>query len=133
MMRLISGAHRSYDDYEDHASWMKNTTREVEETMKKHGIKQWTTIQLEKTWKRAAKVAQTGGKWTHTLATWFAYGSRGIGKPKARWADSINRFLTSHTLICHKDSDWIGVARDIDRWKKPLPDFVSFNDLEGHE
>ena len=48
MMRLITGAHRSYDDYEDHSSWMKDTTREIEATMKKYGPKHWTTSQLEK-------------------------------------------------------------------------------------
>ena len=81
---MITGARRSYDDYEDRSSWMKDTTREIEATMKKDGFKHWTTSQLEKTWKWAARVAQAGGKWTHTLATCFAHGTRSIGKPKAR-------------------------------------------------
>ncbi len=112
---------------------MKDTTREIEATMEKYGLKHWATSQLEKTWKWAAKVAQAGGKWTHTLATWFAHGTRGIGKPKARWADSINRFLTSHTLTRHVDNDWLKAARDTERLNNLLVDFINPNDLDSHE
>ena len=133
MMRLVTGAHRSYDDYEDHSSWMKDTTRDVEATMKTYGLKQWTKIQLGRTWKWAAKVAQAGGKWTHTLATWFAHGSRGVGKPKARWSDPINRFLTSHTLDRHEDNDWMKIAKDTNRWNNLLVDYIHFSDLDSHE
>ena len=112
---------------------MKGTKREVEATMNKYGLKQWTTIQLERTWKWAAKVAQAGGKWTHTLATWFAHGSRGVGKPTARWSDSINRFLTSRTLARHEDNDWMKIAKDTNPWNNLLVDYIHLNDLDSHE
>ena len=50
-------------------------------------------------------------------------------KPKTPWADSINRFLTSHTLTRYEDNDWMKIARDSDRWSNLMVEFVNFNDL----
>ena len=99
--------------------------------MEKHGLRPWTSIQREKAWKWAGKVAQAADeRWTATIASWTAHGDRPRGRPKARWADTFNTFLTGVTGTRPTQDDWRPVAKDVEKWAALSSAYVAFADLD---
>ena len=108
MMRLLIHAHRSYNNFEDHVEWIKDATRRAELAMATHNIKCWSESQNTRMWDWACKVAQKhDGRWTYTAAKWQPVAVRVRGRPKTRWHDTINAYLTQATGNNHTQDDWI--------------------------
>ena len=126
MMRLLIHAHRTYDRYDNHVEWIKDVTTKAAATMEKYGIREWTETQSRKKWTWAGKVAQAHeGRWTAILTAWSPHASRPRGRPRKRWADDINGFLTLQAGTKHEGEDWRSLASRPKTWGSLIKDFVS--------
>ena len=122
MFRQLTQAHRHHPNYPDHISWLRASTKKVEETMANHGIASWTRMQRERSWTWAAKVATASdARWSTVIANWVAPGERPRGRPNTRWSDVLNAFFAG--------ADWRQVARNQDQWHELLPAFIAFADI----
>ena len=82
--------------------------------MKAHNIKCWAKLQKTRQLDWACKVAQKHeGRWTHTAARWQPESVRVKGRPKTRWHDVINAYLTLATGDEHTCDDWIETLTDV--------------------
>ena len=134
MLRLMIQAHRTYDYFDDHVSWIKDATKRAETAMAEHGVKSWTESQCARSWAWAGKVAQSHeGRWTYTAAKWQPHTRRSRGRPKARWHDPINQYLTSTTSIEHQGDDWIKVASSASTWALQRDSYIAHADLALRE
>lgn len=130
MLRQLTNAHESYEDYDDHSQWLVASTRKVEEVMQKFHIHPWTALHCAKVWNWAGKVAQTPGeRWKDKITTWSAPGGRPRGRPKTRWSDSIIAFHSNLTGFQSTEDDWRGVAREAKHWAALTDAYVAFADL----
>ena len=76
--------------------------------MAAHNIKCWSESQNTRMWDWACKVAQKhDGRWTYTAAMWQPVAVRVRGRPKTRWHDAVNAYLTHATGNKHTQDDWI--------------------------
>ena len=130
MLRLMIQAHRTYDYFDDHISWIKDATKKAEAAMAEHGVKSWTESQCARSWAWAGKVAQSHeGRWTYLAAKWQPHARRSRGRPKARWHDPINQYLTNATSIEHHGDDWINVASSASTWTSHMDNYIAHADL----
>ena len=119
MMRLLIHADKSYDSFQDHVEWIKDATRRAESVMETHNIKCWTELQKTRMWDWACKVAQKHeGRWTHTAAKWQPNAIRVKCRPKTRWHDVINSYLTLATGQTHQHDDWAATLANADFGRK---------------
>ena len=131
MMRLLTRAHKTYDNYDNYADWIKDATAAAEAVRTQHSVKSWTEAQCSKKWEWAGKVAQSHeGRWTVTSTTWKPYQTRPRGRPKHRWHDSINNFLTLHSGVDHKEDDWMKEAKDPIIWSRLKTAYLIYADLK---
>ena len=63
-------------------------------------------------------------RWTHEIAKWDPEEVKIRGRPKTRWSDEINKYLTRVTGSTHRGSDWLKVAVDRKRWQGYADNFV---------
>ena len=97
-------------------------------------MKSWTESQCARSCAWAGKVAQSHeGRWTYTAAKWQPHARRNRGRPKARWHDPINQYLTSTTSIEHQGDDWIKVASSASTWALQRECFIAHADLALRE
>ena len=130
MLRQLTHAHKSYGDFENHIEWLQASTRQVEAVMSKFNMSSWTSLQRSKASRWAGKMVQTPDeRWTATVAGWRAHGNRSRGRPKTRWSDSMNAFLSNVTGLPHTDDDWCRIARDVTQWSKYTHAYVAFADI----
>ena len=131
MVRLLIQAQKTYGNYENHVDWIKGAIDAAEAARVQHDIKSWTATQCNKNLAWAGKVAQSHeGRWTTTSSSWKPNGIRPRGRPKHRWHDSINNFLTLHTGVKHKDDDWMGAAKDQSTWSGLEEVYVHYADFK---
>ena len=92
MMRTILGRH--WKPGEDYVDWIKAATEEAEQTMRKHNVPDWVTLQQRRMRQWAGKVARSNdGRWSHEVLFWSPGGKRNQGRPFTRWSDHIVAFL----------------------------------------
>ena len=127
MMRLLIHAHKTYDRYDNHVEWIKAATAKAKNTMARYGIRKWTDTQSAKKWAWAGKVAQMHeGRWTSVLLAWIPHASRPRGRPKKRWVDDINGFLTQHTGENYEGDAWRIFACSPKTWQSLSEKFVKY-------
>jgi hypothetical protein len=131
MMRRIIHAHRSYDKYDSYVDWIKEETAKAVQTMADHNIICWTVLQRRKAWKWAGKMAnKSNDRWNHAVNAWHLHDIRPRGRPKARWQDVLNRFLTQKLDRDHINDDWMKAAADRKSWQNMARDFEEVTSLD---
>ena len=55
------------------------------------------------------------------------------GRPRTRWSDAINKFLTTHTGEPHSRSDWTKVAKIRKTWEDLREAFIEHDALEQED
>ena len=95
--------------------------------MRSHSVECWVAAQRRRKWKWAGEVARmTDNRWTQRLALWKpASGSRTVGRPCLRWADSIDNFMK--TIGDSGDMDWWMLAQDVDAWTDYEEEYVDIS------
>ena len=63
-------------------------------------------------------------RWSYRMFGWVPgeRGSRPVGRPAARWQDSLNQFARSRQIKLHE------VAQDRDEWSRLENDYVAFKE-----
>ena len=63
-------------------------------------------------------------RWSYRMLDWVPgeRGSRPVGRPAARWQDSLNQFARSRQI------KWTEDAQDRDHWSRLEDDFVEFEE-----
>ena len=132
MMRLLIHAHKTYNQYDDHVEWIKDVTAKAKDTMARYGLRKWTEIQSAKKWAWAGKLAQIHeGRWTNVISAWIPHANRPRGRPKKRWPDDINGFLTQQTGSSYEGDAWRTLASNPWTWKNLSDKFVKHAVNEG--
>ena len=73
---------------------------------------------------------RTDGRWGARLLHWTPDGKRSVGRPKTRWGDALDTFVSDRTQ-CLRKGDWIIFAQDRDGWASLEQDFIKFEGVCG--
>ena len=115
--------------------WIRRSTHEAEEKLKKLKLEDWVTLHRRRKWRWAQKVAtNTEDSWNMLALTWdpghhmraTAY-QRRVGRPNARWADDIRQYV--YQKIYNKTAPpslnarldhvtWLHHANDVVLWQQ---------------
>jgi hypothetical protein len=105
------------DGLEAWAEWIQRATRIAEAQLDKAGIEDWVTLQRRTQYRWAGHAARrTDARWSQRVLDWLPkHGRRTVGRPKRRWADSINDFFMKE-LGSQRD-EWMIIAHCRETWK----------------
>ena len=123
MLRLIAKCHRNFpkDPHttDEYVAWIKSATDKVNQLEEEFGVRNWVKEQNKRKWRWAHKVAICDDRrWSYVIAHWTPPDIKVRGRPKARWPDELNTYLTKITGDIHSGSDWIKRATDKEYWQK---------------
>ena len=123
MLRKMLGAKREND--ETWVDYVQRSTHLAEDKMNKMGYENWVGQCRRKKWKLAGRISQTtDGRWSKRLICWRPFfrchPCRDVGRPCARWGDSIAKLA---------GEDWAVVAVDQDYWRILEEGFVQADSL----
>ena len=123
MLRLIAKCHRIFpkDPHttDEYVAWIKSATDKVNQLEEEFGVRNWVKEQNKRKWRWAHKVAICDDRrWSYVIAHWTPPDIKVRGRPKARWPDELNTYLTKITGDIHSGSDWIKRATDKEYWQK---------------
>ena len=129
MLRNIVGTSRAGD--ETYADWMVRATAEAETIRLENGIPDWVEEIHRRKFSWAGHIARCqDGRWTHEVLLWAAKGKRSRGRPKTRWADSLNKFfrqIHGEDLEVQEGNEfWVTLANDRQSWRALEEDFLRF-------
>ena len=124
MMRLITHAHRSYNNYENYVDWIEAETSKVVKLIHDQKMECWTILQRRKMWNWAEKMTSTKGqRWNKTVNSWLLNDIRSRGKPKYKWHDIMNEFLGKVTGRLHRENDLQKTGANKSEWMSMAKDF----------
>ena len=148
MMRIIIGSHRRFpkmddthdenfdikDNHEKYRKWITRETRIAERLMKEHDVKGWVERQSGRKWDWAGKTARRfDGRWSHEILKWHPNETKVRGKPRTRWSDTLNKFLTNHIGVPHTRSDWMKMASIPETWENLRDAFIGHDALRQQD
>ena len=129
MLRMILGTKQQVKngELETWLAWMKRSTRIVEEAMQTCDVPDWVEEVHRRRYRWAGKVARCkDGRWSKTLLSWSASGTRAQGRPHIRWTDRFGKFYGERS----SNLFWTTLADDENFWQADVPD--SFSHLTQH-
>ena len=93
--------------------------------MAQFNVRDWVEEQSRRKWRWAQKVAsRSDSRWSHIILHWDPPDTKVKGRPKTRWSDEINTYLTKISDCKHVGSDWTRLAVDELRWNVLETGFV---------
>ena len=121
MLRCIAKCHRTFPNgsytTEEYVDWVKKATSKVNLLMGRYGAQDWVYTQRGRKWEWANKIANMlDSRWTFEVIKWNPPEVKIRGRPKTRWSDDINKYLTEITGRRYVDDDWVKLARDKESW-----------------
>jgi len=109
--------------------WVKRTTHQVEDLLKKLGLEDWLTLWRRRHWRWARTVVtKHRHKWTSKALAWNPPshsrrgGLRKQARPKKRWLNEIKTFCKDHAT--HSATSWETLAQDSEEWQRLENEFV---------
>jgi hypothetical protein len=129
MLRCIAKCHKSFPrsphTVEEYVDWIKKATEKTNRLTTQFNVRDWVDEQRRRKWKWAGKVAnRRDERWTHEILKWDPPNVKVRGRPKTRWADEINLYLTTAVGYQHVGNDWTKVALNMKKWRVLEKDFV---------
>jgi len=109
--------------------WIQRVTHEAMTAMKRVGVPDWAEEQARRKWRWTGHLCRrTDGRWSRKVLDLTPAGPRRRQRPRCRWSDAINRFMTRLTVgeRCPVEF-WCGLASDRDSWANLEEDFVCYN------
>ena len=105
-------------------AWIVRATGIAESQAGRAGVTDWVQGQRTRHWNFAGHTARrSDSRWSTRLLSWLPEsGTRGVGRPKVRWSDCLNRCLDS---IYGGSGDWTEIVQDRDTWNNLARDFVA--------
>jgi hypothetical protein len=130
MLRRIAGRRRQPD--EEYVTWIKRSTRYIEELSNSAGIVCWQKQYLQKKWMWAGRIAQMDCKrFAHRATIWRDFdwsleqgAARSVVRARPgnrrRWEDDLRRFASQHGWegwkIMALTAEWSGYRDEFVQW-----------------
>ena len=94
--------------------WIVRATRVGDAAMRRAKVADWVEEQKRRKWRWAGHVARRkDSRWTVRLMDWEPWaGARSVGRPEARWEDSLRRFESQI------GTKWRDLAQDRGSWDR---------------
>ena len=107
--------------------WIIRVTKVARVAMEKAKVADWVREQKLRKWRWAGHVARRrDGRWTRRMLDWDPKGgSRRVGRPLARWEDSLVEFAKT------TGEDWRKLAEDRVLWSSLEADYVAFKNQDS--
>ena len=104
-------------------AWIIRATGIAESQAGRAGVTDWVQGQRTRQWNFAGHTARrSDNRWSTRLLNWLPEScTRGVGHPKARWSDCLDRYLD---FTYGSSGDWIEITQDRDTWNYIAEDFV---------
>ena len=113
-------------------TWIKRTTGLAEEELAKMKIEDWTAQRRRSYWRWAGHVTRMADRrWTVQILNWKPVGSRRVGRPKKRWRDELDHFVSTRVTDdiakrklqkiirhCGQECRSSSQLKKVKRWKK---------------
>jgi len=124
--------HDSKAEIEDWVEWIKRTTGLAQKELAKLRVEEWPAQRKRAYWRWAGHITRmTDRRWTVRILSWKPVGSRRVGRPKKRWRDVLDRFISEQVaddtakrklqkLVrhCGQECRSPSQLRKVKRWKK---------------
>ena len=118
-----AGEEEEKKEEETWVEWMIRTAEVAACAMQKAKIPDWVQEQRRRKWRWAGHVVRRRDmRWSTRMLFWepLQRGSRPVGRPAARWEDSLNRFARDRNF------KWTKLAEDRGAWQELEDAFVDF-------
>ena len=126
MLRYVFRIHRrsasSDGNEETWVEFVRASAHRVDRLAETHGLENWIHAYRRKKWRLAGRLArQVDGRWSTTLLDWRPCigAGRYPGRPRTRWADSLDKFV---------GGDWPNIACDAQLWGILEEGYVTHNE-----
>ena len=106
--------------------WIRRATGLAELHLHKAGAEDWTGEHKRRKWRCAGHLARRDDdRWSKKSLDWTPPGTRKVGRPHARWSDSLDRFATTLFNTEYEKGSWQVLAQDRETWKVLEQDFIN--------
>ena len=123
---------------EDWIEYIKRSTKEAEEYMKKMKIPCWIETHRRLKWRMASRIASLPEeRWTRNIFDWHPgldnkiKTKRLVGRPKRRWEDDLNEFIKPGETkerkkydLMNNNNNWVMEAKKNKEWKEKEEKFM---------
>ena len=132
MLRCIAKCHKHFPKdphtVDEYVNWIKNATTKTNQLMDQFDVRDWVDEQRCRKWTWAGTVARRqDSRWTHEVLKWDPPDLKIRGRPKTRWSDEINEYLTAVNGCQQAGKDWTMAALDKKKWSTLLKGFVEYS------
>ena len=132
------------DKEEEWIDFIKRSTEEAEEHMKKHKIPCWIEVHKRTKWRTARRIITLPQKrWNKRVFEWqpgldpTLRTKRSVGIPKRRWEDDLNEFTKTEEghdkaqYELQNNNSWMNEIKDYQKWKENEEWFSKKNNCDG--
>ena len=132
MLRCIAKCHKHFPKdphtVDEYVNWIKHATTKTNQLMDQFDVRDWVDEQRCRKWTWAGTVARRqDSRWTHEVLKWDPPDLKIRGRPKTRWSDEINEYLTAVNGCQQAGKDWTMAALDKKKWSTLLKGFVEYS------
>ena len=119
------------ENEEDWIEYIKRSTKEADEHMKKHNVKCWIEVHRRQKWRMAKRITILPAKrWNRRVFNWHPgldnniRARKQVGRPKRRWEDDLNEFLRTEEgkekdkYDLKNNNSWMDEIEDFKKWKE---------------
>ena len=119
------------DNEEEWVEFIKRSTKDAEEHMKKHKLPCWGEVHKRTKWRMARRIITLPQKrWNKRVFEWQpgldpAFRTkRSVGRPKRRWEDDLNEFTKTEEgqdkaqYELKNNNSWMNEIKDYQKWKE---------------
>ena len=119
------------ENEEDWVEFIKRSTKDAEDHMKKHKIPCWIEVHRRTKWRMARRIVTLPQKrWNKRVFEWQTgldttlRTKRSLGRPKRRWEDDLNEFTKTEEnhekaqYDLKNNNSWMDEIQDYQKWKE---------------
>ena len=133
-------ADEEIDATENEEEWfeyIKRSTREADENMKKHNLKCWIEVHRRQKWRMARRIITLPAKrWNRRVFNWHPgldtsiKTRRHVGRPRRRWEDDLDEFMKTeegqdkNIYVLKNNNSWMEEIEDYKKWKEREEQFT---------
>ena len=127
-MSFQEDADEEIDATENEEEWfeyIKRSTREADENMKKHKLKCWIEVHRRQKWRMARRIITLPAKrWNRRVFNWHPgldtsiKTRRHVGRPRRRWEDDLDEFMKTeegqdkNIYVLKNNNSWMEEIED---------------------
>ena len=118
------------ENEENWIDYIKRSTKEAEEHLKKHKIKCWIEVHRKQKWRMERRIIALPAKKRRIVFNWHPgldtsiRTKRQVGRPKRRWEDDLNEIMKTEEgqekdkYDLKNNNSWMEEIKDYKKWKE---------------